>query len=78
MKQIGEFQLNELLHPETPLAKHYAKKLLIPGWAGELTDIELKFIKDKLRANPTLRQAWGFIHSRGFRISDRAIRERAT
>jgi hypothetical protein len=75
--KMAELTLDELLHPKTPLARLYHKKLLIPGWGGELSNTELKYIKGKLLSNSALRIAWGFIHGKGFRISENKIRERA-
>jgi hypothetical protein len=37
----------------------YSRKLLIPGWAGEVTDMETKYIAEKLSGSATLRRAWG-------------------
>lgn len=36
----------------------YAKKLLIPGWAGEVDDTEAGYIAAKLTKSPTLRARW--------------------
>ena len=36
----------------------YAKKLLIPGWAGEADDTEAECIASKLTKSPTLRRQW--------------------
>ena len=38
----------------------YARKLLEPGWAGELDRAELAYIKSQLRRSPRLRGRWGF------------------
>ena len=38
----------------------YKRKLLEPGWAGELSPDELAYIKSELRKSPTLRRKWGF------------------
>jgi len=35
------------------------ERLLIPGWAGELTDPELAFIEERLRGSRRLIQAMG-------------------
>ena len=45
MKPIKEFSLAQLLNPETPLAKHYAKKLPQRGWVGKLTPTEREYVK---------------------------------
>ena len=36
----------------------YARKLLIPGWAGDVDDIEAEYIAAKLTKSPTLRAQW--------------------
>jgi hypothetical protein len=33
-------------------------KLLIPGWAGEVTDIEAAYIAGELKKDSVLRQKW--------------------
>ena len=40
--------------------RFYEKKLLEPGWAGELDDVELAYIKSCLRQSPSLKRKWGF------------------
>jgi len=37
----------------------YSRKLLIPGWAGEVTDAEAQYIGEQLSKSAKLRQAWG-------------------
>lgn len=49
------------------------KKLLIPGWAGELNEEELKYIKGKLFADRHLRAKWGFKRGTG-RLSEEKIK----
>ena len=44
------------LDPE--LHDHYAKKLLEPGWAGEVDDAEAAHIAKKLSDSPALRRRW--------------------
>jgi len=46
--------------------------LLAPGWAGDLSDVELDFIKQTLKRNPELRRRWGF---RTTRISNAMIQK---
>lgn len=41
----GDFTLEELLHPKTPLAKMYHKKLPIRGWAGRFNKTEKEYVK---------------------------------
>ena len=38
----------------------YRKKLLEPGWAGELCPDEFGYIKSQLRQSPSLKRRWGF------------------
>lgn len=38
----------------------YARKLLEPGWAGELDTVELAYIKAQLKQSASLRRRWGF------------------
>ena len=42
------------------------ERLLIPGWAGELTDPELAFIEERLRGSRRLSKQWG-ITNRDYR-----------
>ena len=42
------------------LLELYKEKLLEPGWAGELDDVELEYIKSHLKQSPSLRRRWGF------------------
>lgn len=37
-----------------------ARKLLQPGWAGQLSDDELEFIRRELKRYPNLWQKWGY------------------
>ena len=50
----------------------YSRKLLIPGWGGEVTDAEAQYIGEQLSKSAKLRQAWGvrqFFGKRWKRIS---------
>ena len=58
-------------HPE--LLRFYEKKLLEPGWAGELDDVDLAYIKSCLRQSPSLKRKWGFRPS-AKRLSESHIR----
>ena len=51
----------------------YRKKLLEPGWAGELDSVELAYIKSELRQSASLRRRWGFRPS-AKRLSELRIR----
>ncbi len=52
------------------------KKLLIPGWAGDLSDAEFQFIKDQLKGKARLRSKWGFTHDCK-RIPEKKVRKTA-
>ena len=47
----------------------YRKRLLEPGWAGELDSVELAYIKSEVRRSASLRRRWGFRPS-ARRLSD--------
>jgi len=46
------------------ISNKYKRKLLIPGWAGEVNPEELDYIVTKLRRNSELRRKWGFVKGR--------------
>ena len=49
-------------HANNPwLLKFYEEGLLEPGWAGELDDVELEYIKSELRRSRALRRRWGSV-----------------
>ena len=56
------------------LLELYKEKLLEAGWAGELDDVELEYIKSELRKSPSLRRKWGFRPS-AKRFSESRIRD---
>jgi len=37
----------------------YSRKLLIPGWSGEVSEAEAAYIAEKLTKSPKLRRSWG-------------------
>lgn len=45
----------------------YSRKLLIPGWAGEVSDSEAPYIANELSKSQKLRMAWGVRHFFGKR-----------
>ncbi len=55
------------------ISEFYRKKLLMPGWAGELDSSELAYIKKRLLADRRLRAQWGFKRGTG-RLSEEKIR----
>jgi len=66
-------RLDEIYAGDPGLLKFYKRKLLEPGWAGELKPYELAYIKAQLRQSPSLRRRWGFRPS-ARRFSERHIR----
>lgn len=52
--------LEERYAKDPDLLQFYKKKLLIPGWAGELDHVELDYIKSQLRRSPSLKRQWRF------------------
>ena len=52
--------LQERYADNPELLRFYEKKLLEPGWARELDDVELAYIKSCLRESPSLKWKWGF------------------
>jgi len=66
--------LEERYTSDPGLLAFYKKKLLIPGWAGELKRYELQYIKAELKKSPSLRVRWGFRRS-AKRFSEKHIRE---
>jgi len=48
-------------HASNPwLLEYYKEGLLEPGWAGELDEAELQYIKSELSKSRSLRRRWGF------------------
>jgi hypothetical protein len=58
---------------DTQLLSFYQKRLLEPGWAGELRPDEFAYIKSQLRQSPSLRRRWSFRPS-AKRLSESRIR----
>jgi hypothetical protein len=52
--------VEEQYSSDPPLLSFYLKKLLEPGWAGELSPDEFAHIKSQLRQSSSLRRRWGF------------------
>jgi len=73
MGRNTEVTLDEIYESAPELLKFYKKKLLEPGWAGELKPYELAYIKSQLRLSPSLRRRWGFRPS-AKRFSEKHIR----
>ena len=53
-----------------------SRRLLQPGWAGELSDDEYRHIRTTLAKDRKLRARWGFPRGRA-RLSEELIRYRA-
>ena len=49
------------------------KRLMVPGYAGELSPDELAEIRHNLKTNRRLRAMWGFVRGTG-KINDEKIR----
>ena len=58
---------------DSEISEFYRKRLLTPGWAGELDKEELAYIKKKLFADRRLRAKWGFKRGTG-RLSEEKIK----
>ena len=65
--------LEEQYANDPDLLDFYRKKLLEPGWAGELSPDEFAYIKLQLRRSPSLKRRWGFRPS-AKRLSESRIR----
>jgi len=68
--------LEELYRDDPQLLAYYKKKLLIPGWAGELPPYEMAYEKLRLLQSPSLKRRWGFRPS-AKRLSEARIRAAA-
>ena len=56
----NEVSLEERYAKDPELLAFYKKKLLEPGWAGELSPDEFAYVKSQLKQSPSLRRRWGF------------------
>jgi len=65
--------LEERYANDPELLEFYRKKLLVPGWAGELNPDEFAYIKSQLKQSPSLKRRWGFRPS-AKRLSESRIR----
>jgi len=65
--------LDAIYSNDPKLLKFYKRKILEPGWAGELSPAELAYIKSQLKASPSLKRRWGFKPS-AKRFSEKHIR----
>jgi hypothetical protein len=66
-------RLQEQYKDDSELPAFLKKKLLEPGWAGELTRDELAYIKSRLQQSPSLKRRWGF-RPTAKRLSESRIR----
>jgi hypothetical protein len=55
------------------LLEYYRKKLLEPGWAGDLDNVEFQYVKSELMKSRRLKRQWGFRPS-ARRLSESRIR----
>ena len=65
--------LEEMYRDNPQSLAHYKKKLLQPGWAGELPPYEFAYVKSGLVQSPSLKRRWGFRRS-AKRFSEARIR----
>jgi hypothetical protein len=65
--------LNERYANDTKFLALYKERLLIPGWAGELDNLELQYLISQLKQSPSLKRHWGF-HPTAKRISRSRVR----
>jgi len=56
----SRISLDSKYSSDPELLRFYMKKLLEPGWAGELSPEELAYIKRQLKQSPSLKRRWGF------------------
>ena len=71
--RISKMTLEERYADDPDLLSFYRKKLLEPGWAGELDSVEMAYIRSELRLSASLRRRWGFRPS-AKRLSEFRIR----
>jgi len=56
---MGHVQsLDERYRDDPELLAFYKKKLLVPGWAGEVDDVEAAYIAEELTRSQKLRRLW--------------------
>jgi len=51
--------LEEGYRSDIKLLDFYRRKLIEPGWAGELSPNEFAYVKCQLRQSPSLKRRWG-------------------
>jgi len=73
VKKINITSFEEKYANDPQLLDFYKRKLLEPGWAGELSPDELAYLKSQLRQSPSLKRRWGFKPS-AKRLSESRIR----
>ena len=52
--------LEERYADDPGLLTSYMRRLLEPGWAGELDPVELAYVRSELKRSASLRRRWGF------------------
>jgi hypothetical protein len=53
-----QYSISRATELDPEVLNFYAKKLLLPGWAGEVNHAEASYIARCLVDNPRLRQTW--------------------
>ena len=73
VKEIEIMSFEEKYANDPQLLSFYKRKLVEPGWAGELSPDELAYLKSQLQQSPSLKRRWGFKPS-ARRLSESHIR----
>jgi len=58
--EVSRVSLDERYANDPQLLEFYKKKLLEPGWAGDLSPDEFAYVKSQLKKSPSLKRRWGF------------------
>ena len=52
--------LEEQYADDPALLEFYKRRLLTPGWPGELDNVELEYVISQLKQSPSLKRRWRF------------------
>jgi hypothetical protein len=69
----NDMELENRYRKDPELLELVEKKLLEPGWAGELDRLEFAYVKALLKASPSFKRRWGF-RPTAKRLSEAKIR----
>jgi len=70
---VTNMTLKESYKGDSELPELYKRKLIGPGWAGDLSPDEFVYIKSQLKQSRSLKRRWGFRPS-AKRFSENRIR----